>query len=182
MIPASGVFDQSTMMNLLDHDPVVCDYRAFFSLFNWSLVDQWQERRSPRGRPPHPESAYIKAFLLRIHEGLMYTSHLRRFLLKHPLLVIELGFDLELDPAAPYGFNVEQTLQSRGLAACQAAHPRSRAPARPAGGHRGSLTGRDPRIGRNRRLRCQAHLCVGQREQRAGLRQRALRQNALPCW
>jgi hypothetical protein len=112
MIPTSGVFDQSTMMNLLDHDPVVCDYRAFFSLFDWSLVDQWQERRSPRGRPPHPESAYIKAFLLRINEGLMYTSHLRRFLLKHPLLVIELGFDLKLDPAAPYGFNVEQTLPS----------------------------------------------------------------------
>jgi hypothetical protein len=112
MIPPSAVFDQSTMMNLLDHDPVVCDYRAFFSLFDWSLVDRWQERRSPRGRPPHPESAYIKAFLLRIHEGLMYTSHLRRFLLKHPLLVIELGFGLELDPAAPYGFNVEQTLPS----------------------------------------------------------------------
>ncbi len=40
------------------------------------------------------ESAYLKAFLLRIREGLTYTSQLRRYLLLHPLLVIELGFRL----------------------------------------------------------------------------------------
>lgn len=110
MIPASHVFDQSTMTALLDHDPLVQDYRAFFALFDWSLVDQWQAQRSPRGRPAHPESAYLKAFLLRIREGLLYTSQLRRFLLQHPLLVIELGFQLELAPDQPYGFDVQQTL------------------------------------------------------------------------
>jgi hypothetical protein len=98
------------MQRLLDHDPVVADYRAFFSLLDWSLVDQWQAQRSARGRPSHPESAYLKAFLLRIREGMIYTSQLRRFLLKHPLLVIELGFHLELDPNAPYGFDCQKTL------------------------------------------------------------------------
>jgi hypothetical protein len=39
-----------------------------------------------------------------------YTSQLRRFLLRHPLLVIELGFHLHLDATAPYGFDTEQTL------------------------------------------------------------------------
>ncbi len=85
---------------------------ALFALFDWSLVERWQQQRSPRGRPPHPESAYLKAFLLRLREGMMYTSQLRRFLLVHPLLVIELGFHLVLDPSAPYGFDVEASVPS----------------------------------------------------------------------
>ena len=113
MIPSSAVFDQSTMTVLLDHDPVVTAYRALFSLFDWSVVEQWQDQRSSRGRPPHPESAYLKAFLLRINEGLIYTCQLREFLCKHPLLIIELGFHLTLDPTAVYGFDVERTLPSR---------------------------------------------------------------------
>src|SRR5258708_27818605 len=48
-----------------------------------------------------------------MREGMSYTSQLRRFLLKHPLLVIELGFHLVLDPSCPYGFDVEQTLPCR---------------------------------------------------------------------
>ena len=101
MIPASDLFDQSTMAALLEHDPVVQDYRAFFALLDWSVVEHWQHQRSPRGRPAHPESAYLKAFVVRIREGLLYTSQLRRFLLNHPLLVIELGFHLELDRSHP---------------------------------------------------------------------------------
>jgi hypothetical protein len=110
MIPASDLFDQSTMTALLEHDPLVQDYRTFFALLDWSLVEQWQHQRSARGRPPHPESAYLKAFLVRIREGLIYTSQLRRFFVNHPLLVIELGFHLVLDPSAPYGFDVQRTL------------------------------------------------------------------------
>src|SRR5258706_2183921 len=110
MIPASHLFDQSTMAALLEHDPLVQDYRAFFALLDWSLVEQWQNQRSPRGRPAHPESAYLKAFLVRIREGMISTSQLRRFLLRHPLLVIELGFQLVLDATTPYGFDCDQTL------------------------------------------------------------------------
>jgi hypothetical protein len=33
-------------------------------------------------------------------------------LLKHPLLVIELGFQLVTDPSAPYGFDCQRTLPS----------------------------------------------------------------------
>jgi hypothetical protein len=110
MIPASDLFDQSTMAALLAHDPLIQDYRAFFALLDWSVVEQWEAGRSSRGRPAHPESAYLKIFLIRIREGMLYTAQLRRFLLRHPLLVIELGFRLVLDPSAPYGFDVEQTL------------------------------------------------------------------------
>lgn len=113
MIPSSTVFDQSTLAALLEHDPLIQEYRAFFALFDWSVIERWQAARSGRGRPPHPASAYLKAFLLRIREGLQYTKELRDYLLQHPLLVIELGFTLVLDPQAPYGFDVERTLPSR---------------------------------------------------------------------
>jgi hypothetical protein len=110
MIPSSAVFDQATIARLLEMDPVVQDYRTFFALLDWALVAQWQHPRTLRGRPAHPMSAYLKAFFVRIREGLIYTSQLRRDLVKHPLLVIELGFRLDLDPAQPYGFDVEKTI------------------------------------------------------------------------
>jgi hypothetical protein len=119
MIPSSALFDQSVMSLLLDHDPVVADYRAFFSLIDWSVVDRWEaqrarERPSARGHHhTHPLNAFLKAFLIRIREGFLYTPQLRRFLLNHPLLVIELGFHLELDPTAPSGFDCEKTLPCR---------------------------------------------------------------------
>ena len=112
MVPSSRIFDQSVLQHLLDVDPVVQDYRTFFADLDWSLVEQWQAARSTRGRPAHPESAYLKAFLVRLREKMSYTSQFRRFLLKHPLLVIELGFHLVLDPSAPYGFDCQRTLPS----------------------------------------------------------------------
>ena len=112
MVPSSVLFDQSVLHQLLDVDPVVQDYRCFFADLDWSRVQQWRAQRSSRGRPAHPESAYLKAFLVRLREGMSYTSQLRRFLLKHPLLVIELGFHLALDPSAPYGFDCQRTLPS----------------------------------------------------------------------
>ena len=39
MIPSSTVFDQSTLACMLEHDPVVQDYHAFFALLDWSLVE-----------------------------------------------------------------------------------------------------------------------------------------------
>src|SRR5947209_8972164 len=114
MIPASPVFDQSTLAALLAHDPVVTDSRAFFSSLDWSVVQRWQESRSALyGSHGHPLTAYLKAFLIRLKEGFHYTTQLRTFLLKHPLLVIELGFHLVLDPTQPYGFDVEKTVPTR---------------------------------------------------------------------
>jgi hypothetical protein len=114
MIPASHRFDQSTIASLLEVDPLVREYRAFFSLLDWSVVQRWQAQRSACfGSHGHPLTAYLKAFLLRIKEGLIYAKQLRDFLRKHPLLVIELGFHLQMDPCADYGFDVERTLPSR---------------------------------------------------------------------
>ena len=114
MIPSSTRFDQSTMQALLEADPLVADYRQFFALVDWSVVEDWQAHQSAYcGSHGHPLTAYLKAFLIRIKEGLTYSTRLRDFLLKHPLLVIELGFQLHLDPTAPYGFDVDKTLPTR---------------------------------------------------------------------
>ncbi len=86
------------------------DYRRFFARFDGDLVDQWQALRCGPGRPGHPLHAYLKACVLRIRKGLIYSSHLRRFLLNHPLLVIELGLRLEPDPAQPYDFDLDKTV------------------------------------------------------------------------
>lgn len=114
MIPSSSLFDQSTLTALLEHDPVVQEYRAFFSLLDWSVVEQWQTQRSVYcNTHGHPEVAYLKAFLIRIREGMAYTTQLCSYLLHHPLLIIELGFHLHLDPTAAYGFDIEKTLPCR---------------------------------------------------------------------
>ncbi len=112
MIPTSSTFDQSALQQMVDNDPMVLDYRSFFAEFDWTRVERWQAARSARGRPAHPESAYLKAFLVRLREGMSYTSQLHRFLLRHPLLVIALGFHLVLNAGAPYGFDLQRTLPS----------------------------------------------------------------------
>jgi hypothetical protein len=112
MIPTSAVFDQSTLATMLDHDPVVQRYRAFFALFEWSLVPERDPLHPLPGPCPHPLSAYLKAFLVKVCEGKLYQTQVRAFLLDHPLLVLELGFRPDLDPSLPYGFNVASTVPS----------------------------------------------------------------------
>jgi hypothetical protein len=113
MISLSPGLDQSKLEYALSIDKVVQRYREFFSGLDWSAVSRWEEQQSSRGRPAHPESAYIKAFLIRINEGFIYTTKLRAYLAEHPLLVAEIGFNLEPDPTDPLGFDVEKTLPCR---------------------------------------------------------------------
>ena len=40
IIPYSHMFDQQTMIDLLGYDPLVQRCRAFFALFEWSVVPQ----------------------------------------------------------------------------------------------------------------------------------------------
>jgi hypothetical protein len=110
IIPNSTTFDQRTMTLLMEHDPVVQRYRAFFALFDWSVVPEPIVEPSQPGKRPHPQSAYVKAFLLKIEEGFASCTQLRHFLLEHPLLVLALGFRPKLNRDLPYGFDVGQTL------------------------------------------------------------------------
>ncbi len=101
MVPSSVLFDQSTLQQLLDVDPVVLDYRSFFADLEWSRVQQWHAQRSSRGRPAHPESAYLKAFLVRIREGMSYTSNCGAFCSSTPCSSSSWAFSLCWIPALP---------------------------------------------------------------------------------
>ena len=95
---------------LRERDPVVCRYRAFFALLDWGAVPERDARRPWPGSPPHPTAAYVKALLVKLCEGKPFVTDLRRFLVEHPLLVLELGFRPVRDPTQPYGFDVARTV------------------------------------------------------------------------
>src|SRR4051794_11594265 len=106
MIAASAALDQQALALMREHDPVVQRYRAFFALLDWSQIPERDETRQWPGSPPHPEVAYVKALLIKLCEHKAYISHLRSFLVDHPLLVMDLGFRLVPDPTQLYRFDV----------------------------------------------------------------------------
>ena len=110
ILPCSQHVDQPTLSKLIAADAVVQRYRALFALFDWNRIDA-PPRRGP-GKPAHPQSAYLKAALVRINEHLSSTPRWRAYLLDHPLLVLELGFRPHLDTTQPYGFDVAKTVPS----------------------------------------------------------------------
>lgn len=87
-----GVGAKKQCALLMAYDPVVSEYRAFFELLDWSQVPERDESQPWPGSPPHPQRAYVKALLVKICEEFEYISDLRKFLVKHPLLILELGF------------------------------------------------------------------------------------------
>src|SRR5258708_39342364 len=112
MIAETLTLDQPTIDLLREQDALVPRSRALFGLLDWSQLDQQQASRHCPGPHPHPESAYLKAFLLKIIHHLTYMTHLRTFLCDHPLLVLELGFRPVPDSSQLYGFDVQRTVPS----------------------------------------------------------------------
>jgi hypothetical protein len=82
----------------------------FFALLDWNQVPERDESQPWPGSRPHPEKAYVKALLVKKCEKFDYITDLRRFLVKHPLLVMELGFHPVKDNTQPYGFDVAETV------------------------------------------------------------------------
>jgi hypothetical protein len=111
MIPVpTDPFGPATTAAARAADPVVGRYRAFFAPLAWDRVPERDPRRPWPGRIPHPRSAYIRALLIKLCEGFRFVTELRRFLVEHPLLVLEVGFRPVRDPACPHGFDVERTV------------------------------------------------------------------------
>ena len=110
MIPNRSSVDQPFLAEQRAADPLIQRYRAFFALFEWSLIPSRDSHRLWPGPEPHPEAAYIKAFLVKLCEGKPYITQLRSYLLDHPLLVIELGFRPVLDASQSLGFDLQRTI------------------------------------------------------------------------
>ena len=116
MIAEPRALDQYTLSWLREADPMVQHSRAFFAHLDGTQIDEQDATRHKRGPRPHPSSASLKAFLVSLAEGLIHRTQLRLFLLRHPWLVLELGFrPLTTTPRAmtsPYGFDVERSVPS----------------------------------------------------------------------
>jgi hypothetical protein len=110
MIHPSAALDQHTIEKIRASDALLLRYRAFFALFDWESVFPSIPSVARVGKPAHPERAYVKAFLVKLCEQHQYVTQLRRFLIEHPLLVLELGFHPVLDATCLYGFDPERTL------------------------------------------------------------------------
>ena len=61
MIPSSTRFDESVMRQLLACAPLVQEYRAFFALFDWSVVAPYESIPGKRGRPDHSVTRMSKS-------------------------------------------------------------------------------------------------------------------------
>jgi hypothetical protein len=91
-------------------DPVARRYRALFATFDWEAVSERDAQRSWPGPRPHPRAAYIKALLVKVCERQAYVTDLRRYLVEHPALVLEVGFRPVPASGEPWGFDVERTV------------------------------------------------------------------------
>ena len=110
MIAVCPELDHDLLATLVSCDPVVQRYRAFFASLNWRGIPERDATRPWPGPLPHPTSAYVKALLIKLCEHKEYVTHLRAFLVEHPLLVLEIGFRPVPDPTQPYGCDVEATV------------------------------------------------------------------------
>lgn len=84
----------------------------FFALLDWAAIPERTETRAWPGSPPHPQRAYLKALLVKTNERFESCTELRKFLVKHPALVVALAFRLVLDSSKPDGFDVERSVPS----------------------------------------------------------------------
>lgn len=110
MIPAPPADPLAAAAAERDRDPVCLRYRALFALLDWRRVPERDPTRRWPGPRPHPAAAYVRALLVAVVGGLSSATELRRYLLDHPLLVLELGFRPVPDPDAPFGFAVGRTV------------------------------------------------------------------------
>jgi hypothetical protein len=95
-------------LSLVEHDPLVMHYKQIFHVLDFSLLPE--PRTGPRGNSPQ---VYAKAFLVMIEQGIESSEKLRQFLVRHPALVVFLGFQLKgISHELPFGFNIEKTVPS----------------------------------------------------------------------
>ncbi len=93
--------------------PVAQKYRALPGDLDWAHFPERPTDRPYPGPTPAPRAPFVAAFLVKLHEQKTTMRALRTYLHEHPALVWLLGFPLEVDPDAAYGFDVDASLPSR---------------------------------------------------------------------
>jgi hypothetical protein len=98
----------------LGYDEVAQRYERWMSDLDWSQIAEIDEGQARRGKLPHPERAYLGAFIVMVEEKLTSGSALRRYLCEHPALVWLLGWRVVPDEHSVYGFDVQRSVPVAG--------------------------------------------------------------------
>ena len=94
--------------SFVEHDPIVLHYKQIFDVFDFSLLPE--AKTGPKENSP---KVYAKAFLVMIEEGIKSSEELRQFLVRHPALLVFLGFQLKgVSHDLPFGFHIQETVPS----------------------------------------------------------------------
>jgi hypothetical protein len=111
--PCPLIHPQAPLPEWVEADPVVQKYRALLGDLPWPDFPERPTDHPFPGPSPDPRVSFVAAYLVKLHEGKRYMNGLRAYLLEHPALVYWLGFPRVLDPSAPHGFDVAQTVPKR---------------------------------------------------------------------
>lgn len=103
-----GALESFQAPSYFEDDLVVQDYADFFANLDFRMIPE--PVHLGRGRRGHPKRAYIKALLVKTREKHTYATDLRRFLVRHPALVLLLGFRPKVCDGSPFGFDVSKTV------------------------------------------------------------------------
>jgi hypothetical protein len=92
------------------YDPVAKRYEELFGKLDWTSVPEKDDTQPQTGRLPHPEAAYIRAYLVMVNEKLTYHTDVYDYLCDHPALVWMIEWRLVADATSVYGFDVAASL------------------------------------------------------------------------
>lgn len=89
---------------------VACKYLELLGPLDWANFPERDPHRAWPGPTPAPRAPFVASYLVKLHEGKVYMSDLRTYLVEHPALVWVLGFPLQPSDQFPWGFAVEASL------------------------------------------------------------------------
>jgi hypothetical protein len=91
------------------NSPVAQRYLHLLGPLDWTHFPE-RDLETDWGTSAIPFATFAAACLIKLDQGQVYMSSLRKYLLDHPALVRMLGFPLALNPRCPHGFDVEASL------------------------------------------------------------------------
>jgi hypothetical protein len=105
--------NKALLPTFVRHCPVAMKYLHLLGPLDWAHFPERPANRPWPGPTPQPRAPFVAAYIVKLHESKTYMSDLRLFLVEHPALVWLLGFKLQPDPSAPYGFDPEASVPGR---------------------------------------------------------------------
>jgi hypothetical protein len=97
------------MPHFVRDSPVAQRYLRLLEPIDWAHFPE-RDLDTDWGAPAIPFAAFAAACLVKLDQGRVYMSSLRRYLADHPPLLWMLGFPLVFSARSAYGFDVEASL------------------------------------------------------------------------